>query len=138
MAEQKTKGIRGPQGRLTSTSFEGNIATDVVDYRQSRDVNLSGLQATGNGDFIGIQILFPASTTPHTIQLPQPFPNVVEVRYFRQTADGQRTSFTSKSGTLFLTSYEADKQYAVGGFDFVADVDGTERLFNGEFDIRLV
>lgn len=138
MTEKKANASRASEGHLASTSFEGNISTDVVDYRQSRDVNLYGLQPTGNGDFIGIHILFPEGTTPGVIQLPQPWPAVVEVRYFRQTADGQRTSFPSTTGELFLTSYEADRHYAVGAFSFAAEVDGTVRSFNGTFDIRLV
>ncbi|WLH83551.1 hypothetical protein [Pseudomonas sp. FP2338] len=138
MTGKKANASPKSKGRLTSTSFEGNISTDNVEYRQSRDVNLYGLQPTRNGGSIGIHILFPEGTTPGQILLPQPWPNVVEVRYFRQTADGQRTSYPSTTGQLFLTSYEADRQYAVGGFNFDAEVDGTVRSFNGTFDIRLV
>ncbi|MBD9461147.1 hypothetical protein IB241_25995 [Pseudomonas sp. PDM05] len=130
------------EGWLNSTAFEGEINTTDVSYRQSptgtRGVTLSGLQPTQNNSFTGIQIDFPGNVVPGPIPVPQPFPDTVRVSYFRQTSSGQRTSYPAKSGMLNLTTYDQTKGCASGTFDVVAQVDGTDHSFKGDFDIRTV
>jgi hypothetical protein len=130
------------EGWLKSTAFEGDIDTTDVSYRQSptgaRGITLYGLQPTLAGSFTGIQIDFPNSVSPGPIPVPQPFPDTVQVSYFRQTSGGLRTSFHAKSGMLVLTTFNQPLGFASGTFDVVADVDGTDQTFKGTFDIRTV
>ena len=139
--EQKN-GERASEGWLKSTAFEGDIDTNDVEYRQSpvgtRGITLYGLHPTQTGSFTGIQIEFPGTVSAGPMPVPQPFPDTVRVSYFRQTSGGQRTSFAAKSGLLVLLSYSESQGYATGTFDVVADVEGTDRSFNGSFDIRSV
>ena len=128
---------RASEGWLKSSTFEGSIDTHTVTYRQSRDVTLDGLQPAPGGGFMGIQILFPPSPPSSPISLPLPWPNTVEVRYFRQTSGGLRTSYPSQSGTLDLT-FDEPQAHATGSFDFLALFDGVVHTFKGSFDIRWV
>lgn len=129
-------------GWLKSTGFEGEIDTSNVDYRQSptgtRGITLYGLQPSGADSFRGIQINFPGDSFTGPIDVPQPFPNQVEVGYFRQTSSGQRTTYRAKSGVLDLTTYNQQLGSASGTFNVIAEVEGTEHTFNGSFDIHTV
>ncbi|UII70390.1 hypothetical protein LVW35_22435 [Pseudomonas sp. HN11] len=133
---------RASAGWLKSTGFEGAIDTTAVDYRQSptgnRGITLFGIQAVTGGNFIGIQINFPRNVSLGPTPVPQPWPDEVEVAYFRQTSSGQRTSYRAKSGTLDLSAFDEQQGSASGTYSVQADVDGTEHSFEGSFDIFTV
>ena len=130
---------KASEGWLVSSSFEGRIDTKNVDYRQSiRDVTLYGLDATGNGSYTGIQINFPVTIKTGLHPLPHESIPVIRVSYFRQAADGLRTSYPAESGELFLTTWDDPNAIAEGKFRFKTTVDGSEHEFDGSFSIGWV
>lgn len=135
-------GERASAGWLKSSGFEGSIDSSTVDYRQSpagtRSITIYGLQPASAEASIGIQIDFPRDVALGNISVPQPFPNAVNVGYFRQTSGGHRTTHRAKSGDLTLTTYSEQQGSVSGSFEVTADVDGTEHSFTGEFNIRTV
>ncbi|MBC3301808.1 hypothetical protein H0Z09_11785 [Pseudomonas sp. SWRI18] len=133
---------KASKGWFKSTGFEGDVDTTAVDYRQSptgsRGITIYGLQPTANGNSIGVQINFPNDAPLGPIPVPKPFPDDVIVAYFRQASSGQRTSYRAKNGVLELLTFDAQRGFVSGKFNVLADVDGTERSFEGSFDIHSV
>ncbi|PIB40159.1 hypothetical protein AOA57_29390 [Pseudomonas sp. 2588-5] len=124
---------RASVGWLVSSSFEGDINTKDVNYRQSPDdLTLYGIQQTDSDNFIGIQINFPVNIRTGLHELPS---RTIYVAYFRQSGQ-HRTRFNAKSGELFLTKWDDPNAHAEGKFRFTAAVDDTDHSFDGSFSIR--